>query len=674
MESFLYCRISESWKSLEKNRWIGKLGSTMSIENRKWEGATERLYPCYYLWFITITDLGQFSNVISAEKTAYKHTFFSSRNIYNGEGSGVEFFEFNDYDDPLGKMCQIMNQYDVEFRVTVGDPFITRPEQFRVDEMIGYDQVTSIPCVSDKIRLRPYQKDIVGKMMDNVRGVLILATGLGKTVIFCSYIKQRDMGRYLIVVPTINLVNQTLETCRKIIGNGFRYCKHVHGQSIPDCDRLVVVGTYQSSDKLCRISNIDCVIFDECHSTVLNPTLNTCRRFQQLLGYECSHKFFFTATEKNLVSDGSVISMDNPEIYGDVLYRYELGQAISDGYLADYKFELNATVNKKLSTKRYVELGYKTAVFCSDQAGVEDVYSYLVQELPDLIRVFKLGEYDDIGENTRLFSDYLGRAAIVSCRKINTGYDEPQIDTIVHYSISTSSIMTIQRNGRGLRLHRDKVLANMIFLCDVSGSEKTRKDEIESLQRPISYIKACDSRFEKRLLKEIMKDKGEFVTMSIRVDEEMYERKEIYDRCWNMLGKRLTYGETKEILRKKASRVVSKLEYNQLCEIDLRLPRDPVETFRDKFIGWVDFLGIDTSKYYTVEECKKVMQTMNIHISGCLKPSKTCLMLCEMDRKFPPVDMWVDIYSLKKLDDIFVKDCACDDVPAWLSKKILSRK
>jgi len=683
MFSFLYCRISKGWPSENKDKWVSKLGSTLSIENRKWQGSTERLYPTYYKWYITIKDLGRFPSVVSAEKTIYRHSFFSKRHINNGEGAGEEFYEFDNYDDPSKKMCEILVQYDVIFKVTIGDTFTVKPPCI-VDEVLP--DAEPLPPITKQetkeIQLREYQQTIVEKMRKARIGIIVLATGLGKTVTFCSYIKRRTRGRYIIVVPTKNLVNQTLNVCGKIIGNDFKYYKYEKGIRIPDnTNNLVIVGTYQNSHNLCKIKNIDCIIFDECHNTViLNPPKNeleelTLSRFQLLLKYPCAKKFFFTATEKNLISDDNYISMDNESIYGEILYKYDLDKAIEDGYLSDYIFHLVATDNKKLTTKEYVKRGYKSVVFCSRQDTVEEVYKYLKENLSKNIHIFKLGKHDDTDTNTKLFSEYKGQSVIVACKKINVGYDEPQIDTVIHYDISTSSIMTIQRNGRALRINDDKVMATLVFLCDVSGDENSRREEIQRLQRPVAYLKSIDSRLEKRIEKELTKGEKDFKIVDIKVEGNFTdEKKEIYDRCWKMLNKRLTYGEVKEIIRRKNIPPCCKCDYKQICEEDPRIPVDPEEMFGHHFLGWVDFLEIDTTRYYTIEECKKKILEYKNHISRYIKPTKKCEKLRDIDQRFPHVDMWVHIYKLEKIDDIFICQYNDESVPKWLSKKNFSQK
>jgi superfamily II DNA or RNA helicase len=648
---YIYSRGSQSWKS-SNNKVIEKLGCTEWIEYRKWWGSTERLYPSFYNWYICIKDLGQFPTLRSAEATIFRHSFFKKRNINNGEGSGDEFFEFENYESSRQKACEILVQYDVVFQVIEGDKFTTKPKNLPKQDTEELKDAIALPLITKQEKtkeLRPYQIRCIEAMLSVVIGTIVAATGIGKTVIFCEYIK-RVRGRYLIVVPSKKLISQTIKTCQKIVGDTFHVCKYSENCSV-DKENVIIVGTYQSSHKLVKINNIDCIIFDECHNTViLNRPENTeeYSRYQKLLGHSCKKRFFFTATQKNILSDGKVISMDNKDIYGDVIFRYDIGNAITDGWLCDYMFHLVATKNRINSCVKYIKDGYKTIVFCGKIKTVEQVYQELQTKLPERIKIFKLGNYDDTETNTRLFSSYIGQAVIIVCQKLSVGYDEPQIDTVIHYDLTTSSILTIQRN-RATRPYTDKVMAKLVFLCDISGEEEDRREKIRQLNSPIAYLKQIDYRLEKRIEKEKEKSKDEFSTMNIEVegDFDTQEKKEIYDRCWKVLDRsELSYEQAKKIIKGKIN---SKKEYFELCKSDLRLPIDPKKEYPSIFVDWIDYFGLERTEYYSLETYKKRFnEKYNLEIDLV----KICKELHLDDSKCPYPDIVTDMYKLSNLGEL----------------------
>ena len=201
--NYIYSRVSKGWKSNIQNKHIEKLGCTKWIEYRKWWGATERLYPSEYKWYIVINDLGRFSSVRQAEQTIFRHEFFSKRNVNNGVGSGDEFFKFSSYDNSLQKACEILVQYDVKFEVVERDPFPNKPKSLPKEEKeIPYEPPLPplIKPETKHIESRPYQEKCLQNMLTVLTGIVIAATGIGKTIIMGMYMKKIG-GRYLIVVP-----------------------------------------------------------------------------------------------------------------------------------------------------------------------------------------------------------------------------------------------------------------------------------------------------------------------------------------------------------------------------------------------------------------------------------------------------------------------------------------
>jgi superfamily II DNA or RNA helicase len=509
------------------------------------------------------------------------------------------------------------------------------------------------------------------------KGILILATGTGKTVIYSLYI-QKCKGRYLIVVPTTTLVTQTITKCREILEQTFTVLEYKTDMKLPckaSCKDLVLVGTYQNSHNIKTVEDIDCIFFDECHSTViLKPPRDTERgeielsRFQKLLDYPCKKKFFGTATEKNITSHTQKpISMDDEKIYGPILYKYTLAEAISEGYLTDYTFDLVGTADKKQSCLAYITTRFKSIIFCSNLETVEKLYNNLYEGLKTThIKVYKLGEKEDVDINTKLFSEYKSQAVLISCRKINIGYDEPQIDTVIHYDISTSSIMTIQRNGRGLRLSPDKVMAKIVFLCDLSGDSESQKEEIKKLEAPIAYLQLHDSRIKDRIAKECSKASGVYKSINVKLQDGL-ENVKVYDRFWNLLSdSTITYNQCKHLVKRANPRVVSIRGYAKLCDSEPRLPLNPEETFETEFKGWVDYLSVDTSQYYSEERCRELIRIRYPDISHIPELSKRCKALRKTDPKFPPPDMWVHIYGLSSLEVIFPTDDDDDDLCSLL--------
>jgi hypothetical protein len=196
-------------------------------------------------------------------------------------------------------------------------------------------------------------------------------------------------------------------------------------------------------------------------------------------------------------------------------------------------------------------------------------------------------------------------------------------------------------------------MLKLVFLCDISGTDEERKDNIKMLHRPIAYFKAIDDRFKDRLENEQLKTKGEFKIIDVIVDGnfEPFESKQIYDKCWKIMNNEdLTYEKAKEIIKSVSPSISSWKEYLEMCDRDSRFYKNPEEVYKGKFENRVDYLGLERKNYVSKDEYKKAFSveyknTYNIELS------KLCIEL-EKRHRFPSHDLVVDIYKWNKLEDI----------------------
>jgi len=97
-------------------------------------------------------------------------------------------------------------------------------------------------------------------------------------------------------------------------------------------------------------------------------------------------------------------------------------------------------------------------------------------------------------------------------------------------------------------------------------------------------------------------------------------------------------------------KINSKRSYYNACELDPRLPEYPEFDYRD-FPGWIEYLNVKNI-YYDLKECRKkarkyINNQLFIHVD------KICDYLCEIDKLFPPSDLWLDYYKVDSLNKIF---------------------
>ncbi len=247
-------------------------------------------------------------------------------------------------------------------------------------------------------KLDKYQIDTSNKVIRELnikdRTTMILACGLGKTLIGLNIFQKLAPKLSVVFVPSIALVRQTrnewvnksntnfrsLVVCSlndrdfkndessfekvdfnfEITTNIQRIRQWISNNRVSNS---VVFCTYQSSKKLCEASKgfkFDFGIYDEAHRTsILNKRLNKKSYFSFALhdaNIEIKKRLFMTATRKiskknSFYKEGdkiNALSMDNPDLYGKVCSNISFLEGSRLGVIARPKVIISTTKNNTL--------------------------------------------------------------------------------------------------------------------------------------------------------------------------------------------------------------------------------------------------------------------------------------------------------------------------------------
>lgn len=656
---------------------IRKVGCTNNLSRRKFEYKTGNLYPVTFEGYFKIPSS---FNIFKVEKTVHRE-LKEIEVSYNG--GGREFFQFKTNSIEIIK--NILLNYDITAILVEGDDIVAKPSKSKKEELEYYNFKTNksfdkseaypkIFKIDKPKQLRYYQENAISIMNNNKIGKLILPTGSGKTVIFLEYLFHK-IGLLLIIVPTIILVDQTYKNAKK---KGFKNVYRIYSKSKDiinlskqETEPVLIVTTYQSSGKETNKLldyKYETIIFDECHRTSLSSISKELTCFQKFLNHKnTKEKFFFTATEKNvnaddLKEDEFISSMSNNELYGNELFRYPYSQAITEGYLCDYNIDIIVSSDKETSlldelSKRK---GYKILIYCSSCETSKNIKNLL--DKSSVRNVYYLDSNSKNKQNIlKDFKEKKERSILVLCKMCIVGYDEPQIDNVIHYDITKSIIELSQKNGRALRLYKGKQRAILTFLItqDNISEEANIKKCMAEMIRNDPRLEAEAKRVKDK------KNKGEIHCFDIKVESKedingYNSYSTTYDRYVNLIcyyNTKLSYLEVKEII--KDYNIKTKEEYFKISEKDFRLPEKPDEYFKGKF-DWIDYLSIHKEDYFTLKECKKysmeyLEQNPELKKYYLLEPSKITRTLSEINNKFPPHDLCCEIYGKGDIKDIIKK-------------------
>jgi superfamily II DNA or RNA helicase len=324
--------------------------------------------------------------------------------------------------------------------------------------------------------LRSYQEEALEVLQQpgRHRHLLSLATGLGKTIVFCGLIAQRlEQGRALVLVHTDELVQQTHEKLRLMlpgveIGTIKAEANDVHAP--------IIVASRQTLARPKRLAQLEpdlaTLVVDEGHHATANNTYNAI--LAHCGAYTPNGLVTIGATATPFRADGE----DLLEVYEGVSYERDVLWGIANGYLVDVRAirvmlaadlsrvhtrygdfvegELAAALEDADAPQEVVR-GYQEhaagrqalAYFPSVQLAEEAAHAFCQAGIPTAA---VSGATPRPVRQAALADLRAGRVQVVTnCAVLSEGYDEPSANCILMARPTKSRLLYIQTVGRGLR-------------------------------------------------------------------------------------------------------------------------------------------------------------------------------------------------------------------------------
>ena len=414
--------------------------------------------------------------------------------------------------------------------------------------------------------LRPHQQNALTSVINGFsksdRGQLIMACGTGKTLTGLRINEAMGNELTVLLVPSLTLLSQTLKdwlTDKKTDFKWLAVCSDDSVTSDPqDNARLVdydlpattdikviqkflastgkkvVFSTYQSSDILKSAVlkskiKVDLVIADEAHRLAGKVG----REFASFLDPELpvSKRLFMTATPRVYTNsikkmseelDIQMLSMDDTEMFGEVLFRYSFSKAISEGILSDYRvvvigiddistkdlFNKRVLVKagvvetdseslalhvalskamKKWNLRRVISFHSRVAKarkFANDQVLLNEwmpkEYAIMgklnATTISSAMPTSKRRQILDVLKN---LSE--GETGLVSnARCLTEGIDVPTLDAVVFVDPKTSQVDIIQAIGRAIRLGGANKTHGTVVVPVHVPKDKSSKDSFDA--------------------------------------------------------------------------------------------------------------------------------------------------------------------------------------------------
>jgi superfamily II DNA or RNA helicase len=340
------------------------------------------------------------------------------------------------------------------------------------------------------MELREYQKeflsDILEKVKDNQRVCAQASTGFGKTIVFTNLINHLE-GRILVLVDSIDLVNQTFKT--------FQSNDIDSGVILAGCKKIpenrVIIGMIKSVwNRRLKLPKFDYTIYDECHLWEGNKLFSFLGK-SKIIG--------FTATPVRLkryqISEQQTAKECMADVYDVLVCGKPIKWLIENNYLAkdenhlidfDYsglktdssgeftsesmkKVFLNDEYKQALKyTYEKLCSGKKTMIFTSS-IEANNVYKELFKDY-NVMSYDSKNEVDSRNEVVNWFRESKdGILLNVNC--FTKGFDVCDVEVIIVARATMSLSLYIQICGRGARTTKKIEKPNFLIIDGGNNNE-----------------------------------------------------------------------------------------------------------------------------------------------------------------------------------------------------------
>jgi superfamily II DNA or RNA helicase len=351
---------------------------------------------------------------------------------------------------------------------------------------------------------------VSGLRKPHSRGQCIMACGTGKTLVGYEVAQGLKAKRLLTLVPSLLLVNQMIREYRaRGANNILSVCsdesaggedaiqisvKELEADNTTDAKvarafldgpgQRIVVCTYQSLRNLAEVFDglaFDLAIFDEAHKTAGRKSKLFAHALQDN-GLKCARRLFMTATPRHsaLKDDGEesqVFAMNDPKVYGPVLYSLPLRTAIEASIIDDYRIVVAVVSQQKTDDMR--EQAIRVAIDrARKEFGIGKVFTFhsrvadaagFILGATDTLMGMRLyhvsGQQSSRERGLKLEGFRAADAALMSnARCLTEGVDLPAADMVAFLSPKKNPIDIVQAVGRVLRKHHSKAKGGYVFL------------------------------------------------------------------------------------------------------------------------------------------------------------------------------------------------------------------
>jgi len=390
------------------------------------------------------------------------------------------------------------------------------------------EKLTHLSEEVDQLSLTPrdYQLEAVQIALKKGRGIIVLPTSAGKTLVMgmmANTVLKRTNYRILILVPDIQLVQQSTGDLLEYGIEPSLISKWTGNHEYQNTKIVVANSQILLSEKTDTsvLQGFNVVIVDECHK------LASAEKISKLVKkFKCKHIFGLTGSLPEAQFD--VWSLNR--IFGDVLYQLKSIDLRNENYISkvrvvslqiEYKnppiFSAPSmaapTIGYEEETTWLQTNEYRNGVIAKlvnkmdtntlvlvDRINHGEVLTEFLKQHTNKQIYFIQGsvEVEEREKIRQLMEQTSGIVCVAISKIFSTGISIKNLHNIVFAAIGKARIKIIQSIGRSLRLHHTKEMATIFDIADTSLNygfkhyeERKRLYETENIPIIVSSLVEC---------------------------------------------------------------------------------------------------------------------------------------------------------------------------------------
>ncbi|WP_117168138.1 DUF3427 domain-containing protein [Paraliobacillus sediminis] len=438
-------------------------------------------------------------------------------------GDIVHHFK-NQFEEVWSRAQPLTEQWILNYEEVYINEIVTRED----DRLIELPTSYSTNTIKDALKIVPNKMQQAAlKQIQSLResgktkGLVISATGTGKTYLSAFDVRSFRPKRMLFIVHREQILNKAKSDFKRILGGIDKDFGIISGSTKQTEAKYIfaTIQTISKNENMEQFKNdtFDYILIDEVHKAGAKSYLNVIDYFKP--------KFFMgmTATPER-TDDFNIYELFDYNI----AYEIRLQEALEEDMLCSFHYfgvtdlEYNgeiiddATILSKLVTGERVnhmleKINYygfsgdkvKGLIFCSRKEEAKSLSIALNNR--GLRTVSLVGDHSQEERTLRVNELENGKLDyILTVDIFNEGIDIPSLNQVVMIRQTKSSIFFIQQLGRGLRKHDSKDFVTIIdfignynnnYLIPIalSGDQSQNKDNIRRNTTNTSYIKGVST-------------------------------------------------------------------------------------------------------------------------------------------------------------------------------------